>query len=352
MSEATNELKKALAENGNFDAAKADRDVIEASSYFDSQLRRGARFTFLSLIIVVAVLEFAFIGFFLTFSTKALVGFATLLVVTVVLIVRFAIGHEITNTKISLLREIKLLRLEHLGLPADQTITPPRKAAPTGTSLWRVLSLRENTAWLLAAILVAVVSAHFTLQLMNRGMTMTEESQVTLLADGSKSTVSKVSYRNPAGLFPTTSLSLWTGDGPFAITQWLDGRGRELPISVSTIGGNRKYTVQLAEPIMPGDQVNYTTTTEAAKMATRQGETWTYHGGQKWTGKGQKFFLETVQLPQGAEIVCVEPKPAQQFLRDGLPTVRFQTVVDQGHELAYTIQYRLPKETGTQKAAK
>jgi hypothetical protein len=187
---------------------------------------------------------------------------------------------------------------------------------------------------------------------MNAGLTMTEESQVTLLADGSKSTVSKVSYRNPAGLFPTTSLSLWTGDGPFAITQWLDGQGRELPISVATIGGNRQYTVQLAEPIMPGDQVSYTTTTEAAKMARKQGETWTYHGGQKWGGKGQKFFLETVQLPRGAEIVSVEPKPAQQLVRDGLATVRFQAVVDQEHELAYTIQYRLPKENGTEKTGK
>ena len=176
---------------------------------------------------------------------------------------------------------------------------------------------------------------------------MTEESQVTLLADGSKSTVSKVSYRNPAGLFPTTSLSLWTGDGPFAITQWLDGRGRELPISVSTIGGNRQYTVQLAEPIMPGDRVNYTTTTEMAEWAARKGETWTYHEGRSWGGKGRKFFLETTRLPRGAEIVSVEPKPAQQLVRDGLPTVRFQAVVDQDHELVYTIQYRLPKESGT-----
>jgi hypothetical protein len=352
MSENANELKKALAEDGNFDAAKADRDVIEASSYFDSQLRRGARITFLNLIIVTAVLVFAFTGFGLTFSTKAIIGFAMLMVVTAVLIVRFAIGHEIASTKISLLREIKLLRLEHLGLPADQTIASVRKATPTGISPWYVLSRRENMAWLLALILVAVVSNYLTFQLMDWGTTMTEESHVTLLADGSKSTVSKVSYRNPPALFPTTSLSRWTGDGPFAITQWLDGQGRELPISVATIGGNRQYTVQLAEPIMPGDRVDYTTTTEAAKMATEQGETWTYHGAQKSTGKGQKFFLETVQLPRGADIVSIEPKPAQQFAQNGLPAVRFQAIIDQGHELAYTIRYRLPKETRAQKAAK
>ncbi len=85
-------------------------------------------------------------------------------------------------------------------------------------------------------------------------------------------------------------------------------------------------------------------------MAMKKGETWTYHGGQKWAGKGRKFLLETVQLPKGAKIVSVEPNPAQQFIRDDLPTVRFQAVVDQGHELRYTIQYRLSKENGTGEA--
>ncbi len=351
MSENANELKKALAENGNFDAAKADRDAVEASSYFDSQFRRAARITWLSLIIVIAVLEFAFVGFLLTFSTKAIVGFAILLLVTVVLIGVFSIQHEITNTKISLLREIKLLRLEHLGLPTDQAIAPARKAAPISTSLWHVLSLRENMAWLLALILVATVSYYFTFQLMAWGTTMTDESQVTLLPDGSGSAVNKVSYRYQ-GFFPMTSSSLLTGDESYTITQWLDSKGRELPISVSTIDGERRFTVQFAEPVMPGDQVNYTTTADRPKMATKQGETWTYYGGQKWGGKGQKFFLETVRLPQGAEIVSVEPKPAQQFVRDGLPTVRFQTIVDQDNELKYIIQYRLPNENGTQKALK
>jgi hypothetical protein len=352
MSENANELKKALAENGNFDAAKAARDAVEATSYFDARLRRGARYTWLNLIIAVALLEFAFLGFGLTFSTKAIVGFAMMVVVTVVLIVRFAIGHEIANTKISLLRETKLLRLEHLGLPADQAVAPPRKVARTSTSLWRVLSLRENAAWIVIMAAVAFASAFFTVRLIEAGLTMTEESDVTLSPDGSASQVSKVSYRYENGFLPLTSLTLGTGDGPWAITRWLDGQGRELPISVATIGQNRQYTVQLAEPIMPGDRVNYTTTTEMAEWAARKGETWTYHEGRSWGGKGRKFFLETTRLPRGAEIVSVEPKPAQQLVRDGLPTVRFQAVVDQEHDLAYTIQYRLPKENGTHGKAK
>jgi hypothetical protein len=198
--------------------------------------------------------------------------------------------------------------------------------------------------------LVAAVSDYLTIRLVTSGTAMTEESHVTLLPDGSSSTVSKVSYRYE-GILPTTSLTLWTGNGPCAITQWIDGQGRDLPIHVSTVGENRQYTVQLAEPIMPGDRVAYTTTTESAKMATKEGETWTYHWGQKWGGTGRKFFLETVELPRGAEIVSVEPKPAERRVRDAVPTVRFQAIVDQDHPLEYTVRYRLAKENGTEKAA-
>jgi hypothetical protein len=351
MSENANELKKALAENGNFDAGKANRAAIEASSYFDAQLRRHARVAWCCFIIVIAALEFAFIGFLLTFSMKAMAGFAILLVVTVILIGIFSIGFEIANTKIILLREVKLLRLEHLGLPADQNIAPVWKAVPVYNSIWHVLPLRENLVWFAALILVAIVSSSLANRLMDWGLRMTDESQVTLSPDGSGLAVNKVSYRYQ-GFLPMTSTSLLSGDPSYAITQWLDCQGRDLPISVSTIDGQRQFTVQFAEPIMPGDQVSYTTSAERPKMATKNGETWTYQGGQKWGGKGQKFFLETIRLPRGAEIVSVEPKPAQQSVRDGLQTVRYQAVIDQDHELAYTIQYRLLKENGTQEAPK
>jgi hypothetical protein len=103
---------------------------------------------------------------------------------------------------------------------------------------------------------------------------------------------------------------------------------------------------------MPGDHVSYTTTAEQPNMATRDGETWTFHGGQKWGGEGRKYFLETIRLPQGAQIVSVEPKPSHQSVQDGSEVLRFQTTVDQDHELRYTIQYRLPEENGDQKAPK
>lgn len=341
MSEHGNELQKALAENGAFDVEQARRDAAEATSYFDAQLRRHARVTYLTFLVVVAVLEFAFIGFVLAFSTKALMGFSMLLVTTVVIITSVSLRHEVRGAMIGLLREVKLLRLERLGLPVEPTVTPARQALARSASPWRILSRRESVAWFIGLILVAVVSSQLTLWLMTAGMSMTDESRVTLAPDGTGVAVHKVSYRYQ-GFLPLTSASLWSGAPTYAITQWLDAEGRDLPISIETIDGQRRFTVQFVEPVMPGDRVSYTTTATWPKMATHDGDTWTYHGGQKWGGAGRKYFLETIRLPTGAEIISVEPKPNQQSHEDGHNILRFQAVVDEAHELSYTITYRVP----------
>lgn len=342
MSDQENELKKALAENGSFDAEKAKRLGSDVGAEFHARLKRAERRLSLSTIITVVVLEFAFVGFWFSFSTKSLIGFAILLVVVAVIAGALAIERSIANTKISLLKEMKLMRLERLGLPSDDITSAARKSAVAGTSLWSALSSRENVAWLLALILAAAASIAVAVWLWLPGGTLTDESQVTLLADGSGSEVSKVSYPY-FGWYPMTSSSVWTGLGPYTITHWIDSQGRELPITVSTIGGKRQYTVELAEPVMPGEQVRDTRIGESPKMAEEEGGLWTCRRDPMSVYR-KNMYLVTIQLPKGAEIVSVDPKPAQQFVRDGLPTVRFQAIRDRNQKFEYTIQYRLPEE--------
>ena len=158
MSEHDNELKKALAGNGDFDAEKASRDVAQASRLFDSRLKRAARITWLRQAIVIGVFEFAFISFFFCYRRE---GYDRLW--------RHDGNHpylggsdfdpvRITNTKISLLREIKLLRLEHLERPTEQVASPAEEVSSTGALTRHTLSLLENMAWLLALTLVAGAS--------------------------------------------------------------------------------------------------------------------------------------------------------------------------------------------------
>ena len=237
------------------------------------------------------------------------------------------------------------MRLEYLGRPTGQAAAPARETVSVTTNLWRTppLSLREDAAWYVTLILVAAASALCMFRLMGGEGTLTHESHVKLSADGSGTNVSKISYYY-YGLSPKTSSSMWTGKGPYKFTRWLDSRRRELPMSVATIGENVRYTVQLVEPVTPGQEFRDTLTGESPKMAEKQGDLWTYRGDPQF-GHPQNCYLETVQLPKGAEIVSVDPEPAQQTVQDDLPTVRFQAIRGCNEKFTHMIQYRLPKDS-------
>ena len=140
MSEHENELKKALAENGDFDAEKAENDANRASRWFDSRLKWSGRFAWMRIILVIVVFEFAFINFVVAVSTKAMIGYAAMMVITIVLVGTIAVQSWVAGTKISLLREIKLLRLECLGRPTEQVASSALGAFPMIASMRRALS--------------------------------------------------------------------------------------------------------------------------------------------------------------------------------------------------------------------
>jgi hypothetical protein len=342
MSEDENELKKALAENGSFDTETAKRVAAEAGAWFDRRLKWMARLDLLRIIFCVVVLEVAAAGFGLAVSTKAMIAFAVVLVFAVVGIGSAAVQFRITNTKMVLLKEIKLLRLERLGCPADRVIAPPWETVPSSVTIWRTLSPWESAAWFALLIVIAAVSFVLMSWLMGRDGTLANESLMKLSADGSGTSVSKTSYQYN-GLFPMTSASMWTGAGAFKFTRWLDNRGRELPMSVETTGKNMRYTVQLLQPVRPGEEFSETVFGEGPKMAEKKGDLWIYRGDPQF-GYPHNSYLATVQLPKGAEIVSVDPLPAEQTVQDGLPTVRFQATRGCNEKFTHTIQYRLPKD--------
>ena len=91
MSKHENELKKALAENGAFDADKAGNDANRARRCFDSRLKWSGRIAWMRIILVVVVFEFAFINFTVAVSTRAMIGYAAMMVITIILVLNQAI---------------------------------------------------------------------------------------------------------------------------------------------------------------------------------------------------------------------------------------------------------------------
>lgn len=344
MNEPENKLKKALAENGVMDAEKTERLAAEAVSWFESRQRWLARSMYASILAMTAVVELGFAGFVVTYSTKGLLVFTVLLLVGIGFVMLSRLEYVVMSTKIGVLKEIKLLRLESrddTSVPGPPSSEAADAARRLSASVWKVLSRGENLAWIVAVAVVAMATMFLSVTWLTPRRTLAIESHVTLAPDGAGIQVSKVWY-SIAGPFAMTSSQLYTR-GNATLTRWIDNRGRELPIRTATIQGNKRYTVQLLEPVMPGDEFHSTTTVEIPKMAVKQGDVWTCVMDPVY-GYDQNNFLSTVQLPKGAQFVSSDPAPDQQLVQDALPTLRFQATRQAGEKFVCKILYRLPNK--------
>ena len=151
MSENVNELKKALAENGNFDAEKARRLAAEAVSRFNLGLRWTERRGMIGLLLCMAVFEFAVIKFTLASTTKAMIGYAVVMLLSYGIGITAVFVSRIMSVLLRVLKEIKQSQLESLGYPAEREVSASNRARPfVGRS--RALGWWEIIGWLLAAL--------------------------------------------------------------------------------------------------------------------------------------------------------------------------------------------------------
>jgi hypothetical protein len=377
MSEHENELKRALAENGNFDAEKARRLGAETIT----RLRRGliwrerlARLlVILCLAIVLGNLEVVLLY---DTSTKAIVLHAVVAVIVYAAAIEIAVLLGINRSRVSLLKEIKLLRLDGLyrstGADVPATLESVVSSATDGPSWW------ERATWL--AVTLSVVGGFcywgYRTEPGLRPSSLRIETYITLASDGAGTEVMKVSYPY-MGFVPRSSFPFATSDTSASI-RWVDGQGRQLPATFSTSNGQRRYTVRLIEPVMPGEQVHYTQITESSALATEKDGLWMCRTsiafGDSDNGpkprasqlvaalptpaadvkEPQANFSETIQLPKGAEVVTADPQPVMwgTCIWGSVPARGFQATRGRNDAFTCAIQYRLPKENSPSKTAK
>jgi hypothetical protein len=167
MSEYENELKSALAENGNFDAEKAKRLAAEAVSRFNFRLRWTERHGIIVLLLCIAVFEFAAIMFAKAFTTKAMIGYAIVMLLSYGIGLLVAVVSRITTMLLRVLKEIKQSQLEHLGYTADRKVSPSDAVLPFAVRP-QTLTRRETAGWSLALVIVAVTVVVATNRLSDR----------------------------------------------------------------------------------------------------------------------------------------------------------------------------------------
>jgi hypothetical protein len=341
-SEFDDNLHDALAQNGTFDPGKAAasrRDAVEA---FGRAMKKVERITWKYVIALAALGAFAILRLMQGGSTKTLILYAILLGVAFEVSTLMKLWYWIMNTKLNLLREVTQLRLElATGGKPEVIAAGDSPAQPARRPIHGTLgcSRRERTLWYVVLFTVLILVAVFVQgrEVLQEGLT--SEGYVTLSADGSGSAVTRVSYVHYAAA-PLVSFDFYSG-GPKQDIRWIDGRGREMPATVSEENGQTRYRVRLIEPVMPGEPVQHTRITESASIATKEGELWVFRQDLQH-GFPANRYNDTVLLPRGAELVSADPEPSRQYLFDRSSVLVFRQSLDRQEHFRSVVQYRLP----------
>jgi hypothetical protein len=339
MSEADEQLKRALTENGQFDREKAETMKREVVAGFGAKLRKAERMMWVYLLVCVCVAIAAMRAFGRSATTKEMVLFAVVFLVAFESTVLVKLAYWVMNTKISLLKEIKLLCLANAAdiAPAEEYSS---KALRGG------LSRRERVAWTAALVLGALILPNAILPAIGAyKATLLCDAHVTLDRDGHGTVVTKMELWNQSRM-PMMSLSF---DAPAdSDIRWLDEQGREMPATVVSNGDRNQYTVELPKPVMPGQWLTYTRILESTSLAEQRDDgVWVYRFDESY-GSDENDFVVNVLLPEGADSVSLQTEGATEHEWWEHRKVFVNGRRDCNKPFKLTVEYRLPADAGVQ----
>ncbi|MGW8256294.1 MAG: hypothetical protein ACWGMZ_02290 [Thermoguttaceae bacterium] len=162
MNEHENELKRALVENGRFDAERAKQLSEAAVSHYVNGLKKTERVLWIYLIVCVTIMAFSCDIFLFATSNKMMIGSGIMFLVALETTILMKLWYWIVNTKLTLQKEIRQWQVQR-SLPEPAANAPTwlgeMSFGRTGLSTW------ERRAWLIGMIVVAEASAFLALRL-------------------------------------------------------------------------------------------------------------------------------------------------------------------------------------------
>ncbi len=349
MSDYDETLRKALEENAQLRSKHAETVREASSAQFAGRFRWAERIYWFYAIACV-VLGVSLVNHFARSNdTKTLVGCAVLMLVVYETTVLLKLWFAMTGVKMSVLKDIKLLRLEVARLASAVGVRDPAEP-PVEYEPMRAASQMERRLWLAACVVAAIATSTWSSRGSDSwsflgpefdGGQLSADSLITLAADGSATTVTDVTQTYDKHRPPRT---FQYGLPRECSVRWIDSHGQELPYEVTPTGTENRYDVTVMQDALTGGTMKHTRITETPKAATVEDGVWTYKTHQDY-GLPQNQLKITVCLPPGARVVSAEPKPLLEFEQEGRTGIRFQASRGMNEKLAYTIRYELASAT-------
>lgn len=339
MSEHDETLRKALEEVRELrsDREESLRDV--ATNEYSGHLRYAERIYWLYGVACVA-LGVAAINFFgRSFEIKTLIGCAVVMLVLYETTVLMKLWFATTRMKMDTLKEMKLLRFEVARLATavgvKQPAQPPVKYEPMpGMPRW------ERRFWLAACVCVAVAVSSWTSLAWFGGGDISNETLVTLAADGSAEEQQRIE-RAYTGYYLPKGFSFYTPKDTSA--RFLDPTGHEMPVQLVVTDTNHRHDVTFTDSVFAQGKMRYTQVFDIPKAAKLDEGVWTYRDGIHCIGHDTEYSI-TVLLPPDAKVLSTDPTAAVERREDGRTHVRFQGTAKDGTQYAFLVRYTLPSE--------
>lgn len=136
------------------------------------------------------------------------------------------------------------------------------------------------------------------------------------------------------------------GKAPHELTLYQDEKvydefGNELFMrEISRDDGGRRVFVNLAVPILPGEEMSFSNRFTWKDYAKQKDGIWIYkHAGDY---PEDRLVIKMVRLPHVAEIVDISPEPVKKFEHNGYTYVAWRRYYVKGEVVPLTIEYKLP----------
>ena len=340
------DLTKALAKNGDYEPEKAEELRKKMVGTFKATTRYVERALLGRSCLYAWLGVFAAAHFMQSSATKALLFYGFLTLVFLICLLHAKTWYLVAITKVGVLKAISQLEL---GGPAAVDPNTPLEHEEVQLPFVDGLPRWERRVWWWAIVcggfLILVVKG-FDVQGvedpwdLGRGGSLTSEGCVTLAADGSGSEVTEMSFVDP-GTPTRMGLNYVAPEG--AVLRFTDSHGNELPAETFSEQGGIRHVVRFPSRVMSGRRFSYTRTQEYAESAAEKDGVWT-HSAEFSYAYDTNEFSQTVVLPEGAEIVSVQPWPVAKFTLNDRVTVHFEATRGHNDPFNYAVQYRLAPE--------
>jgi hypothetical protein len=333
---------------GSFDADRAARLRTQAQDAFLARYRKIERIVWVYLVGCLIVAWWCVRQFLAADDVRSWILWGVIFILAFETTVLIKLWYWVVNTKLGVLSEIKLLRMD---LAAKTGSLEALEAIARVESPTRVpgVSKLERAAWFGALIAVGLLFGAEIGRQVDRHYRatgqLTSERTIRLGTDG------KARVQATYDLVNTTSRALneFTiySDGiitntawiPAAESPWSEGQQRKLAVrrEPDPHGRNHRDVIQLLDPVPPGQQFTLSTTFDW--QAHRENGAWVFTLDQNW-GYRRNSYRDTVVLPPGAELMSAAPAPVSQEQRDGTTVLRFEGERGSGAKWILSVKYR------------